>query len=295
MGEEQSISTTVLCFTYGNKDICGQVVTAGYDFLKTLGIRPLSGRDFSLDYKSDTSDQVIATQSFAKQFGEKTIAGFSYYADSAAPPVHIVGVIPDIRIKSLTDKQRPVIISLNRDNNMDYALIKVNTSNPAITMNLVENAYAQIEPGVEFQGSYVNENIDRLYKEEKVMANIFTIAASIAIVLSCMGLFGIASIVIRQLVKEIGVRKILGASVGNIFTLVNREFVKPIIIAFIIAVPLGWWAMSSWLQSYSYRISINWWIFVFAGAAAFAITLLTVSFQSVKAALANPVKSLRTE
>ena len=178
---------------------------------------------------------------------------------------------------------------------MDYAWIKVNTANPSATMNMIKKVYAQIEPGVEFQGSYVNENIDRLYKEEKMMANIFTVAAAIAIILSCMGLFGIASIITRQRVKEIGVRKVLGASVSNIFTLISKEFIKPVIIAFFIAVPIGWWAMDSWLQDYSHRVSIHWWVFAIAGLAAFIITICTVSFQSIKAAIANPVKSLRTE
>ena len=127
------------------------------------------------------------------------------------------------------------------------------------------------------------------------MANIFTIAAAIAIILSCMGLFGIASIIIRQRVKEIGVRKVLGASVSSIFTLESKEFVKPVIVAFLIAVPIGWWAMDSWLQDYSHRVSIHWWVFAVAGLAAFTITICTVSFQSIKAAMANPMKSLRTE
>ncbi|MGN6532667.1 MAG: ABC transporter permease, partial [Ginsengibacter sp.] len=198
-------------------------------------------------------------------------------------------------IKSLSDRQKPIVIFLSRDKNMNYAWLKVNTANPAATMDMIKKVYAQIEPGVEFQASYANENIERLYKEEKLMGNLFTIAAAIAIILSCMGLFGIASIIIRQRVKEIGVRKVLGASVSSIFTLVSREFVKPVLIAFLIAVPLCWWAMNSWLQHYSHRVSIHWWVFAIAGIAAFTITICTVSFQSIKAAIANPVKSLRSE
>jgi len=162
-------------------------------------------------------------------------------------------------------------------------------------MNMIKKVYATVEPGVEFKGSYVNENIDRLYKEEQMMANLFSIAAAIAIILSCMGLFGIASIIIRQRVKEIGVRKVLGASVSGIITLVSKEFIKPVLIAFLIAIPIGWWAMNSWLQDYAYRVKIEWWVFAIAGLAALLITICTVSFQSIKAALANPVKSLRTE
>jgi ABC-type antimicrobial peptide transport system permease subunit len=295
LGEDHTSSTSIACFTYGDKTVCGQMINAGYDFLKTLSIKPVSGRDFSVEYAGDTSLQAIATKSYARQFGEKDVAGFSYYADSSEPKIHIVGVIPDIQIKSLSDKQKPIVIFLNHSNNMNYALLKVSTANPAATMNMIKKVYAGIEPGVEFEGSYANENIARLYEEEKTMANLFTIAATIAIILSCMGLFGIASIIIRQRVKEIGVRKVLGASVNSIFTLVSKEFVKPAIIAFLIAVPLCWWAMEIWLQNYSHRVSIHWWVFAVAGVAAFAITICTISFQSIKAAIANPVQSLRTE
>lgn len=295
MGEDHSMSTSITCFTYGDKNICGETINGDYDFLKTLGVKPLSGRDFSMEYASDTGLQAIATKSYAAQFGGNSVAGFSYYQDSSGPKIQIVGVIPDIQIKSFSDKQKPIVIFLSRNKSMNYAWLKVNTANPVATMEMIQKVYAQIEPGVEFQGSYVNENIDRLYNEEKLMSKLFTVAAAIAIILSCMGLFGIASIIIRQRIKEIGVRKVLGASISSIFTLVSKEFIRPVIIAFFIAVPIGWWAMSSWLQNYPHRVNIHWWVFAVAGIAAFIITICTVSFQSIKAAMANPVESLRSE
>lgn len=123
----------------------------------------------------------------------------------------------------------------------------------------------------------------------------FSIASMVAIVLSCMGLFGMAFIIIRQRVKEIGIRKVLGASVSGITALITKEFIKPVCIALLIAIPIAWWAMNTWLQDFSYRIHVQWWIFIAAGAVAIAIAILTVSFHAVKAAIANPVKSLRTE
>jgi len=123
----------------------------------------------------------------------------------------------------------------------------------------------------------------------------FSIASMVAIILSCMGLFGMAFIIIRQRVKEIGVRKVLGASVSGITTLITKEFIKPVLIALVIATPIAWWAMSQWLQDFTYRISIQWWVFIAAGVIAVLIAILTVSFHAVKAAIANPVKSLRTE
>jgi ABC-type antimicrobial peptide transport system permease subunit len=167
---------------------------------------------------------VIVTESYAAQFGEKNIAGFSFYMDSSQPKLHIVGVIPDVRIKSINQNQRPLVIQLSNAKTLDYAWIKVNTNNPMATMEMIKKVYAAVEPGAEFKGCYINENVDRMYKDERIMANLFSVAAIIAIILSCMGLFGIASIIIRQRVKEIGVRKVLGASVSGIITLVGKEF-----------------------------------------------------------------------
>jgi len=295
IGADRSSSTMLTCFTYEDKSICGQVFTADYDFLKTLDIKPISGHDFSMSYSADTNTTIIATQSYADQFGKNTVAGFSYYDDSTKPKITIAGVIPDIRLKSFNEEQKPLFIYLGKNKGMSYVWIRVNTGNPAATMNFIKKTYASVEPGVEFNGSYVNENIDRMYHDEQIMANLFTVAACIAIILSCMGLFGIASIVIRQRVKEIGVRKVLGASVNGIIALVSKEFIKPVLISLVIAIPLAWLAMNKWLQNYALRVTIEWWVFILAGVAAIVITACTISFQSIKAAIANPVKSLRTE
>ena len=295
LGEDGSTSTSVMCFTYGDKNICGQVINGDYDFLKALGIKPVSGRDFSADHPGDTGTAVIATESYAAQFGKNDIAGFSYYPDSALPKITIVGIIPDFKLNSIKRQQKPLVISLSSDKNLSYVWIKVITSNPTVTMNMIKNVYSTVEPGVEFKGSFVNENIDRLYRDEQMMAKLFSIAACIAIILSCMGLFGMASIIIRQRVKEIGVRKVLGATVNGIVTLVSKEFIKPVLIAILIAIPIGWWIMSAWLQDFAYRVNIHWWVFGIAGFVAILISILTISFQAIKAARANPVQSLRTE
>jgi len=146
-----------------------------------------------------------------------------------------------------------------------------------------------------FKGTFVDENIERWYSSEKEMGRMFSVSSVVAILLSCMGLFGIALIAIGQRIREIGVRKVLGASVTNIATMVTKDFIKPVILAMLIAIPIAWWAMSKWLQDFVYRIHINWWVFLIAAGAAILIAILTVSFQAIKAAIANPVKSLRTE
>jgi putative ABC transport system permease protein len=268
---------------------------ADYDILKTLDIPVKSGRDFSTSYVADTINTIIVTESMAKQLGEKDVVGISFFADSSEPRWTVVGVIPDFHLYSMYQETAPLTISMTNNKSINYLLIRVNSQNPAATMELIKNSYAVVAPGVEFKGSFVDENIERWYKNEGNLSQMFSAASLVAIILSCMGLFGMASIIIRQRVKEIGVRKVLGASVSGITAMVTKEFIWPVAIALLIATPIAWLAMGTWLQDFVYRIDIKWWVFVLAGGLSIVIAILTVSYQAVKAAVANPVKSLRTE
>ena len=295
VGNDGSTNKTGYGFDYKGRSVNTNFMAANYDILKTLDIKVKEGRDFSPAYVADTTNSVIITESMAKQLGEKNVLGVSFYADSSKPKWTVVGVIPDFHLYSMYEKSEPLTICMNAKSFISYVLIRVKTQNPTATLELVKNAYSQAEPGFEFKGSYADENIDRWYTSEKSLSDMFTIASIVAIILSCMGLFGMAFIIIRQRVKEIGVRKVLGASVSGIAVLVTKEFIKPVVIALVIATPVAWWAMFKWLQDFNYRISIQWWVFVLAGVTAILIAVLTVSFHAVKAAVANPVKSLRTE
>ena len=295
LGKDGSTSRTSYGFDYNGKSVGTDFMAANYDILKTLNIPLKEGRDFSTAYAADTTNSVIITESMAKQLGEKNPVGLSFYADSSRPKWNVIGVIPDFHLYSLYDKSQPLTICMNSNSFISYALIRVNTQNPTSTLELIKKTYAQVEPGVEFKGSYADENIDRWYTNEKRLSSMFSIASLVAIILSCMGLFGMAFIIIRQRIKEIGVRKVLGASVSGIMALVTKEFIKPVFIALIVATPIAWWAMHKWLQDFIYRINIHWWVFVLAGVVAILIAILTVSFHAVKAAISNPVKSLRTE
>ena len=295
LGQDGSTSRTSYGFDYNGKSVSTDYMAANYDILKTLNIPLKEGRDFSTAYIADTTNSVIITESMARQLGEKSLVGLSFYADSSRPKWNVVGVIPDFHLYSLYDDKRPLTICINSKAFISYVLIRVNTQNPTATLELIKKTYTAVEPGVEFKGSYVDENIDRWYTNEKRLSSMFSIASLVAIILSCMGLFGMAFIIIRQRVKEIGVRKVLGASVSGIMTLVTKEFIKPVFTALVIATPIAWWAMHQWLQDFIYRININWWVFVVAGVVAILIAVLTVSFHAIKAAIANPVKSLRTE
>jgi len=295
MGKDGSSSKWSMGFDYNGHSINTNLLFADHNILQTLGMKPVEGRDFSAAYVSDTANAVILTESMAKQFPEKNMLGLSFRMDEGGPLVHVIGVIPDFHLYSMYEKQEPLTIKMGNADPLSYALIRVRTNNPYATLEMVKNAFAQLEPGVLFTGSYVDENIDRWYSNEKRLSQMFSVSALIAIILSCMGLFGITLITIRQRVKEIGVRKVLGASVSNVAMLVTKDFIKPVLLSILIATPIAWWAMHKWLQDFTYRITISWWVFVIAGLFAIVIALLTISFQAIKAALANPVKSLRTE
>ena len=295
VGKDGGTSRSSMGFDYNGGSVRTTLLSADYNILQTIGIKPLEGRDFSTSYVSDSSNAVIISESMAKQLNKKDILGTSFSTDSAAAKLNVIGVIPDFHLYSMHEKADALMITLEPKQSLSYALVRVKTANPAATMELIKNTYAKLEPGVLFKGTFVDENIERWYSTEKEMGRMFTVSAVIAIILSCMGLFGIALIAIRQRVKEIGVRKVLGASTGGIAAMVTKDFIKPVLLAMVIAIPIAWWAMSHWLQNFVYRIQISWMVFVVAAASAIFIAVLTVCYNAIKAALANPVKSLRTE
>ncbi|WP_018629407.1 ABC transporter permease [Niabella aurantiaca] len=295
LGKDGSSNKEMFGFDHRERHIRTAYMAAGFDILKTLGVRTLGGRDFTRNYNADSAHHVIVTESFVKKLDLKDPVGQHILYDSAAKPWHIVGVIPDFHLYSLYHETEPLTIGLEPGANFSYLLVKVKTTDPAAAMDLVKNAWREVNPGAAFLGSYVDENVDRWYRSEQKLARMFSIAAGIAIILSCMGLFAMAFIVTGQRTKEIGVRKVLGASVANIASLVGREFVKPVVIAIFIAMPIALWALNKWLQHFTYRVSIAWWVFAAAGGIALVIAVATVSIQAIKAAAANPVNSLRNE
>ena len=298
IGQDGSQSQHAIGFDWQSKSIMTDIITVDYDFLKTMGIKPVAGREFSRDYPSDTSaltNTVVVTETMARQFGVKDVVGLSFYSDSAKPKWKIIGVIPDIRFSSMREKLGALTLQIRKYQALDYILVKVRTDNPLKAMNLVSTSYKAIEPDNEVKPSYLTENTRRWYDREQRLSSIFCSAAVIAVLLSCLGLFAIVSLVMEQRRKEIGVRKVLGASLSQITGLVSRDFVKLVILAFVLATPIAWFALSKWLENFTYHISIGWWIFPVAGLATLAIAMATISFQTIRAALANPVENLRSE
>ncbi|MCD2421347.1 ABC transporter permease [Niabella pedocola] len=295
MGKDGGSNKWTHGFNFNGRSVRTNVLWGDYDIMKTLGIALKEGRDFLSSYASDTANNVIITERMQAQLGIKNPVGQSFLADSAEAPWTIIGVIPDFQLYSMYNKREPLTIRMSPAEPAKYLLIRVVTTNPSATMDLVKKMYKEVDPHADFNGSYVTENVDRWYRAEERLSRMFTAAAAVAIVLSCMGLFGMAFIVVGQRTKEIGIRKVLGASVGNISTWISSAFIKPVIIAIIIAIPIAFWILNKWLQHFTYRITISWWVFAAAGITSICIATITVGMQALKAASANPVKSLRTE
>jgi putative ABC transport system permease protein len=298
IGEDKSQSEHSVGFTYKDKSIGTDVVTVDYDYLQTLGIHPLQGRDFSRDFPTDTAqgvNNIVVTESMARQFGVKDVVGLSFYPDSARPRWNIIGVVPDFHLYSMNGKMSPLTLQIRKGAALDYILVRVRTTNPRQAMSLVQAAYKELEPDNTVNASYLTENTRRWYEKEERLSTIFVSAAAIAILLSCLGLFAIVFLVMEQRRKEIGVRKVLGASIPQITGLLSKDFIRLVLLAFVLATPIAWFVLNRWLMNFAYRITIGWWIFPVAGILTLFIALATIGIQTLKAALANPVDSLRSE
>jgi putative ABC transport system permease protein len=296
IGTNGSTSRSVISFDYHGKGMSSVILAVDYDFFRVMGIRPVAGRVFSRDYPADTSsvDQhVVVTEAMAKEFDEKNVAGLSMRSDTSSPMWNIVGVIPDFHLYTMNEPLRPITLVMG--SNLDYILVKVQTTNPIAAMDLVQTAFHRLEPDNTVSPSWVTENTQRWYRKEQRLANIFFTAAAVAILLSCMGLFAIVSLIVEQRRKEIGVRKVLGASIPSITGLLSKEFVRLVILAFLIATPISWYFLNRWLDNFAYRTELSWWIFPLAGLVTLLIALVTVGVQAVRAAVANPVEALRAE
>jgi putative ABC transport system permease protein len=293
-GDHRTVKMTT-DFAYKEKQIHSNVASIDFDYLKTFGLKPLEGRDFDRSFGSDTSNNILISESVAKQMNEKNLVGKIIGADGNFKGWHIVGVFPDFHLYSMEEELEPLSLTLDRKAPINYCFIKTTTQNPVTGMNEIKKEMAALEPGQEFTGSFVDENISNWYQSEKSMSILFSIAAIVAIVLSCSGLLAMVLLMIQQRIKEIGVRKVLGASIQNISFLISKDFLRLVLLAVLIATPISWYIMHQWLEDFPYRIQMHAWMFALVGVAAMFIASLTISINSIRAASANPVESLRTE
>jgi putative ABC transport system permease protein len=266
------------------------------DFAKTLGLKIIAGRDLSEDFKTDSLQAVLINRKTAETLGytpEQAVGKWIKNVGRDSLRRTIVGVVEDYHYVSLKEPIGPLVISPGRDRRL--ALIKIKTSEVQSAINKIRNVYSSLAPDYPFEYDFLDERFDQLYRTESRQQSVLSIFSVIAIFVACLGLFGLASYTALKRTKEIGVRKVLGSSIQNICFLLSKDLLKPVLIGTLIAIPVSYYAMSKWLEGFAYRISFQWWMFAIAILAAFMIALLTVGFQAVKAALANPIKSLRTE
>lgn len=206
----------------------------------------------------------------------------------------VIGVVKDFQFQSLRDAINPLVIHVWSENTFVFAL-RIRPDDIPGTLAFIENKWKELDPAHPFEYSFMDETFDRTYRSEEKLGKIFSVFSMLAISIAALGLFGLALFMVEQRTKEIGVRKVLGASIGNILVLLSKEFALLVLFANLFAWPMAYFLMNKWLENFAYRINIGFWIFIAAAAVAFIIALLTISFQAVKAALANPIESLRYE
>jgi putative ABC transport system permease protein len=260
----------------------------------TVGLQFVKGRDFDLKQFPTDSTGLIINESSLKVMKFKDPIG-KIVKDNGIE-WHIVGVIKDFILTSPYEPTRPMLISGAKNNWFSVVQIKLNGKNPmAQNLKKAETIFKKYNPEYPFNAQFVDAEYARKFENEQRQGTLAALFAGLTIFISCLGLFGLATYMAENRIKEIGVRKVLGASVTGIAALLSKDFIRLVIVSFVIAAPFSYWGMYKWLQDYTYRVSIHWWVFAAACILSVAIALLTVSYQAIRAALANPVKSLRTE
>ncbi len=266
-------------------------LSVGGDFIRTMNIKLLDGRDFRTDSPADSSNYII-NETAAKLMGMQTPVGkeIEFWKGKG----RIVGLMKDFHLNSLHQAISPLILVYNPINT-NVLLVKAGPGQTQRAIADLERLTKQVNPNYPFDYHFVDEYYEKLYNAEQQVHTLVNYFGILAILISCLGLFGLAAFTAEQRTKEIGVRKVLGASVANIVGLLSKDFLKLVLLALVLASPLAWWAVDKWLHTFEYRQELTWWIVGIAGLLAASVALMTVSYQSVKAALMNPVKSLRSE
>ncbi len=276
-----------------NASVGFKPTSVGFDFVKLMNLKIAEGRDFSRTNATDSTDAFMVNEEAVKQMGLKNPIG--KWVSAWNKKGHIIAVLKDYHTHSLREPIKPLIMDVKEYEYFGVILIRTEAGRTKEALASLGQVYKAINPNYPLDYQFLDQEYENLYRSEQVMAGLSNVFAVLAILISCLGLLGLVMFSTEQRTKEIGIRKVLGASVSQIVTLFSKDFVRLVLIAILIASPIAWYAMNQWLQGFSYKIDLAWWIFAASGFGALAITLLTVSFQSIKAALINPVKSLRSE
>jgi len=275
-----------------NTNVSFSDAAVGYDFISTMKLKMVAGRDFSKDFATDSAGYVVNEEA-VRRLG---------YTDPIGKPLtiwstkgKIIGVVKDFHFSSLHDKIKPLILYYGEKAGSGIALVRTQPGKTKEALVSLEKLYKQLNPNFQFSYTFSDDEYNKLYNSEQIVSKLSDAFAFLAIFISCLGLLGLAMFTAEQRVKEIGIRKVLGASVTSLFALLSAEFLWLVVIALLIAIPVASYAMDYWLRSFAYHTPVQWWIFALSGVLIIFIALATISFQAIKAALINPIKSLRSE
>lgn len=274
----------------------GQAIfQVGLDFINHFDLELVAGRSYSRDYPSDSTSALVINEAAARQFGysnPEDIVGKKF--DQWGRAGEVIGVVKDFNYISLHNTVEPLTLPFEAYASR-YMSLKVKGENLPATLAQIESVWKELAPHRPFIYSFLDADFNKQYESDFRFRQIFTTFSVLAILIACLGLLGLATYTAEQRTKEIGIRKVLGANIGSIVGLLSKDFIKLVLIAIAVATPLAWYAMNKWLEGFAYQVPIHWWIFLIAGALSIVVALLTISFQSIKAAMMNPVKSLKSE
>lgn len=266
--------------------------SVGFDFVNMMGLEVVEGRGFSKEFATDTAAFMV-NETALKQMGIENPLGKRISAWKKQG--HIIGVLKDYHISSLHEEIKPLIVDVKENLNFGIIMVKTHPDQTQEALSSMELACSEVNPDYPLNYEFMDQEYAQMYESEAIVSKLSNVFALLAIIISCLGLLGLAMFSAEQRTKEIGIRKVLGASIKSIIALFSKEFVQLVLISFIIASPIAWYLMNNWLQGFAYSIPLAWWIFAVTGASALLIALLTVSFQTMRTAMRNPVKSLRAE
>jgi putative ABC transport system permease protein len=271
--------------------VVSQIWTVDCDYIKTLGMNIIEGREFSGQSTLD-KNMAIVNQTMAKELNLENPLG-AKIVNSEGQRWEVVGVVEDFNFESMKTIVSPLLMVLG--NSSEVMAIKLKTSDLSITLSSIEQKWAEFSPTQSIRYSFLDQEFALMYNDTERMGRILLNFTFLAILIACLGLFALAQFTIKKRIKEIGIRKVNGAKITEILTMLNKDFIKWVAIAFVIATPIAYYAMNKWLENFAYKTTLSWWIFALSGLLALGIALLTVSFQSWKAATRNPVEALRYE
>lgn len=271
------------------------------DYIKTLGLKLLAGRNFSKDISSDVSAYIINETAVrelglgsAEQAIGKTLSWPTWRNPDSLKTGPVIGVVKDFHYKSLHEKIEPSVLQIYPQAYSKVA-VKISSSEIEPIIGEIKNVWNRYSPDYPIEYNFLDESFGKMYKGEDKLKTLLSLFTAITIFVSCLGLLGLAAYAAERRKKELGVRKVLGATVGGLVVMLSKDFVKLVLISLLLASPIAWYFMNQWLDNFPYRITISWWMFAVAGGLAVLLALLTVTFQTVKAALSNPVQNLRPE